>query len=79
MEGELALKPLNLQALICLGLLLLTWGIARMIRRLIEAGMAPAFIIYLRALFGFMLAMLIWLGYNTLAGKVVLSRLWGSG
>ncbi len=79
MEGELALKPLNLQALICLGLLFLTWGIARMIRRLIEAEMTPAFIIYLRVLFGFILAMLIWLGYNTLAGKVVLSRLWGSG
>ncbi|MCD6363725.1 MAG: flagellar biosynthesis protein FliR [Synergistetes bacterium] len=73
------MKPLNLQALICLGLLFLTWGIARMIRRLIETGMAPAFVIYLRVLFGFMLAMLIWLGYNTLTGKVVLSKLWGSG
>ncbi|HOO63511.1 MAG TPA: flagellar biosynthesis protein FliR [Synergistaceae bacterium] len=68
------MPAVNIQALVALGLFLLSLGVARMVNN-ITSGKWPGnevWVLYLRVLLGFLFTGSIVLGFYSFAGKVIL-------
>jgi hypothetical protein len=72
------IPPVNLQAIIAIGLFAAAALIARMTVNIYSGRWAahPAMVFYLRLLLGFLLAGSVYLGYHSFAGNDVISGRW---